>query len=241
MHALGNATGVSSAAAGATGTEAPECGAAASLNELDARTASLPRAAGFAPTAPRAHRSSTRAVDMQGGVVRPAGGIPAGVVDCVGPPHLVNAWRQGAADAAASGSSSQGLTSGSAMAGEFLGKLQAALVPSQYETVRKAIGSYTKVCQTTAITTSKTPWASCLLASMLITVVCIFHLVTSLTQGGVTTQALTDTVIGLLRGGPAEHLLPAFGGFLPKRDRAAYAARIAYVGAYTRALQSHAC
>lgn len=48
-------------------------------------------------------------------------------------------------------------------------------------------------------------------------------------QGGVTTQALTDAVVKLLHGGPAEHLLPAFGGFLPKRDRAAYAQRIAYV------------
>lgn len=194
MHALGNAAPLSDAPPPSTHA------AASNLEELDASRAS--KAAGFVPTAARVHRSSTRALAEQG-VARAAGAAPAGL-ECVGPPHLVNAWKQGSTGNAADTTKGP---SGAAMASEFLGKLQASLQPVQYQHVRKAIAAYREVRRSG------------------MQLVCVY----AIQQGGVTIQALTNSVVNMLRGGPAEHLLDAFGGFLPKKDRAAYAERLTCV------------
>lgn len=48
-------------------------------------------------------------------------------------------------------------------------------------------------------------------------------------QETLTVDALVDQVVDLLTGTPAQHLLPVFGGFLPKRARPQFNLRIAYV------------
>ena len=156
MHALGAAKEPS--VPGPAHTQ----GAVANLKELEATSSTLPRAAGFIPTAPRVQRSSTRAVEADVGVARGGGGVasaPGG--DCVGPAHLVNAWRRGSTAGVSAGAAVEksglavgkngaaveknGAAVGASMAGAFLDQLQATLPPSQYELVRKAIGAYAKV------------------------------------------------------------------------------------------------
>lgn len=143
MHALDAAKRIHPSTAGAV----PSPGATANLQELNTSSTCPPRAPGFVVTAPRIPRSSTRTIQLEGGAARPGGAGGPGV-DCVGPPHLVNAWRQGSAARAGPSEgvpNAGGKVSGASMAGAFLSKLQAALPPSEYEDVRKAISAYTKV------------------------------------------------------------------------------------------------